>query len=392
MFFKALFTSVVLLLSTAVAAQTVSTQNIIPAPPQLAAKAWVLMDAQTGKILLEQNADERLPPASLTKMMTSYIVSEEILQGRIKESDMVTMSENAWREGGAASGGSTMYVPVNSQASVIDMLRGVIIQSGNDASIALAEHVSGSEAAFADQMTQLAHRMGMKDTEFHNATGLPSEGHLTTARDLAILGRALVYDHPAHYKLYSEKYFEYNNIRQPNRNSLLWQDASVDGIKTGYTKEAGYCLVTSAERSGMRLISVVLGTASTKARAAESKKLLTYGFRYFETRRIYSAGEALKSNLRVWYGEEDYLNLVLANDVILSLPRGSADQLEATIEVDEPLHAPIDAAETLGRLEIKLNGEVVADVPLIAEKAIPEAGMFSRLWDWIQLFFAGLFS
>src|SRR5690606_13601838 len=299
--FKTLFTSALLLVaSNTLLAQpsptpaSPSQQIIIPSPPQLAASGYLLIDADTGAVLVEHNADERLPPASLTKMMSSYIVSEEIESGRISEEDMVNISVKAWR-----MGGSKMFIREGTQVSVKDLLLGVIVQSGNDATVALAEYVSGSEDAFVDVMNQKAALMGMTSTHFENSTGWPAEGHLTTARDLGILARAIINDHPEHYALYKEKYFVWNDIRQPNRNLLLFRDETVDGLKTGHTEEAGYCLVASAKRNGMRLISVVMGTASENARAAESQKLLAYGFRYYETLSLYNAGTEL-SKTRVW--------------------------------------------------------------------------------------------
>jgi len=363
---------------------------LMPAAPELSAKAWILVDANTGKVLAENNADEQLPPASLTKLMTSYIVSEEIKSGRVKETDMVRISVNAWEKGGWKSGSSTMSLAPNTEVPVIDLMRGVIIQSGNDASIALAEHIAGGEDAFAQVMNQQAALLGMNNSNFHNATGWPAEGHLTTARDLSILARHEINDHPEHYKIYSERYFEYNGINQPNRNRLLWRDSSVDGMKTGHTENAGYCLVASAERHGMRLVSVVMGTSSEEARARESQKLLSYGFRYYETARVYNAGDVLQENNRVWYGDSDNLNLVVADDLYLTIPRGARDELEAGIEVDSVLEAPIEAGQELGRLRVSYQGETLLDAPLVSDRAIPEAGLFSKLWDAIVLFVLNL--
>lgn len=365
-------------------------QVLMPAAPELAAKAWILVDANTGKVLTEHNADEQLPPASLTKMMTSYIVSNEIAAGRLKEDSMVRVSVNAWEKGGWKSGSSTMSLAPNSEVSVIDLMRGVIIQSGNDASIALAEHVAGGEDAFAQIMNQQATMLGMNSTTFHNATGWPAEGHLTTARDLSTLARHVISDHPEHYKIYAERYFEYNGVNQPNRNRLLWRDSSVDGMKTGHTEEAGYCLVSSAERHDMRLISVVMGTESEEARARESQKLLAYGFRYYETAKVYSAGDVLQENNRVWYGAQDNLNLVVADDLYLTIPRGARDDLDASIEVSSVLEAPIETGQQLGRLTVKYQDETLLEAPLVADRDIPEAGIFSRLWDAIVLFVLSL--
>jgi len=365
---------------------------LMPAPPQIAAKAWVLMDANTGQIIVENNSRERLPPASLTKMMTSYIVSKEMANGRISGDDIARVSEYAWKTGGWASGSSVMSLLPNSEARIMDLIRGVIIQSGNDASIVLAEHIAGSEQAFADIMNQQAEILGMKDTHFENSTGLPGENHLTTAYDLALLAQALIRDFPEHYKIYSEKYFEYDNHRQPNRNRLLWRDSSVDGVKTGHTSEAGYCLVASAEREGMRLISVVLGTAGEEVRARESQTLLSYGFRYYETTKLFSEGEVLMANNRVWYGDTDYVNLVANEDIYSTIPRGSKEQLKTDINVVPVLKAPLEKGQELGRAKVMFDGQQLADIPVVVAESVAEAGLFSRLWDAIMLFFMNLFA
>ncbi len=361
-------------------------QVLIPAPPELAASAWVLVDAETGKVLVENNADQPLPPASLTKMMTSYIVSGEVHKGKIKEEDQVPISVNAWK-----MGGSKMFIREGTSVSVIDLLRGVIIQSGNDASVALAEFVAGSEDAFADVMNQQAQLLGMTNTHFVNATGWPADGHLTTAHDLSLLARALFNDYPEHYSIYAEKYFEYNGINQPNRNRLLWRDKSVDGLKTGHTEDAGFCLVSSAVRNDMRLIAVVMGTSSDEARARESQKLLSYGFRYFESAQVYSAGDVIEPGKKVWFGKSDSVDLVVAEDLALTFPRGAREQLKATSHVNESFEAPIAAGQELGRLQVSYEGEMLLDVPLVAAQDVDEAGFFARLWDSIVRFFVGLF-
>jgi len=374
------------------ALSTVQAQQLVPAPPELAAKAWILVDATTGRVLIDNNADMQLPPASLAKMMTSYIVSGEIAAGRLKKDDLVLISDNAWEKGGAKTDGSTMFLSPRTKVSVSDLIRGVIIQSGNDASIALAEHISGGESAFADEMNQQAAMLGMTSTDYYNATGLPEEGMVTTARDLSLLARAIIRDYPEHYSIYSEKYFKYNNINQPNRNRLLWRDSSVDGLKTGHTNAAGYCLVASAERRGMRLISVVLGADSDAARARETQKLLSFGFRHYDTKTIYSAGDTIKENAKVWFGEQEFVNLTIADDVTLTLPRGSQNQLSANILVDEQIEAPIVAGQELGRLQVSLNDELLIDTPLVAEQNVEPSGIFSRLVDWIVLFITRLMS
>ncbi len=364
-----------------------ATPTLIPAPPQLAAKSWILMDADTGKVLIEENADQQLPPASLTKMMTSYVVSGEIHKGKLAPLDKVLVSVNAWR-----MGGSKTFIREGTEVAVEDLLRGVIIQSGNDASVALAEHVAGSEDAFADVMNQQAALLGMTNSNFANATGWPAEGHVTTARDLSLLARALINDYPEHYRLYAEKYYEYNGIRQPNRNLLLWRDKTVDGVKTGHTEEAGYCLVSSALRNGMRLIAVVMGTTSEEARASESQKLLSYGFRYYETAKVYAANDVIQEGVRVWYGKEDAVNVVVPNDVFLTIARGSREQLAASVHVDAVIKAPLTTATELGRLTVEYEGETLLDQPLMADREIARAGFLARLWDGIKLFFLTLFS
>lgn len=365
-------------------------QPIIPSSPELAAKSWILLDAETGEVLAEHAADELLEPASLTKMMTVYIVSEEIESGRMSEDEEVNISVNAWQKGGTTSGGSTMFLSPDTQVEVIDLLRGVIIQSGNDASIALAEHVAGSEESFAEVMNTQALRLGMTHTHFENSTGWPAEGHLTTARDMAILARAVVRDHPDHYSLYAEREFEYAGINQPNRNELLWRDASVDGIKTGHTESAGYCLVASAERDGMRLISVVLGTDSMQARAVESQKLLTWGFRYYNTQQFYSAGDQMTEQ-QVWKGQSEVLSIGVGEDVFLTIPRGDSQALEAEIAVEPILQAPISLGQEVGRMKIIYRGETLRELPLVAEQEVEPAGFFGRLWDGLVLFVMQLF-
>lgn len=365
-------------------------QPIIPSSPELAAKSWILLDAETGEVLAEHAADELLEPASLTKMMTVYIVSEEIESGRMSEDEEVNISVNAWQKGGTTSGGSTMFLSPDTQVEVIDLLRGVIIQSGNDASIALAEHVAGSEESFAEVMNTQALRLGMTHTHFENSTGWPAEGHLTTARDMAILARAVVRDHPDHYSLYAEREFEYAGINQPNRNELLWRDASVDGIKTGHTESAGYCLVASAERDGMRLISVVLGTDSMQARAVESQKLLTWGFRYYNTQQFYSAGDQMTEQ-QVWKGQSEVLSIGVGEDVFLTIPRGDSQALEAEIAVEPILQAPISLGQEVGRMKIIYRGETLRELPLVAQQEVEPAGFFGRLWDGLVLFVMQLF-
>jgi D-alanyl-D-alanine carboxypeptidase (penicillin-binding protein 5/6) len=374
-----------MLLATLVAVQaSFASEPIIPAPPQLAAEGYLLIDAETGTVLVEHNSKQRLPPASLTKIMTSFVAATEIKGGVASLKDPVNISVKAWR-----MEGSRMFIQEGTQVPLGDLIRGVIIQSGNDASVAVAEHIAGSEEAFVDVMNQHAARLGMVDTHFMNVTGLPDENHYTTASDLAQLTIALINGFPEHYKLYSEKYFTYNNIRQANRNSLLWRDNTVDGVKTGHTEAAGYCLVASAEREGMRLVSVVMGTSSEAARASESQKLLTYGFRYFQTAALYTAGESL-NKARVWGGSHGAINLGLDEDIVLTLPRGARDNLTAQMDMESEIHAPLTQGQQLGTLMVMMDGKEIASVPLVALNAVEEAGFFSRIWDAISLFFLQL--
>jgi len=358
---------------------------VLPPPPQLAATAYVLMDASTGDIIAESGADGQFAPASLTKMMTSYIVEHEISEGNISFNDLVPISVKAWK-----TEGSRMFVREGTQVRLEDLLRGVIIQSGNDASVALAEYVAGSEEAFAELMNQHAERLGLTNTHFKNATGLPADGHYSSPRDIALIGRALIQDFPEQYAIYKEKYFTYNDIKQPNRNRLLWRDPTVDGIKTGHTEEAGYCLVSSAVRDDMRLISVVLGTTSDQARAQESQKLLSYGFRFFRNYPLYKAGQELNQP-KVWKGVSDSVSLGLGSDLSLTIPRGSEHQLAATLDLPEVIEAPVSAGDVIGHLLVTLEGEEVAREPLLALQAVPEAGFVKAIWHSIVLFFQGLF-
>ncbi len=380
--YRALVTVLLLAFTATVQAQAV----LIPAPPAIAATSYVLMDPMSGTILMEENSHERLPPASLTKMMTAYIVERELDEGRIAMTDMVPISVNAWQ-----TGGSRTFVKEGTQASVADLLRGVIIQSGNDASVALAEFIAGSEAAFADIMNQQAQLLGMKDTHFVNATGLPSPEQYSSAYDLALLARAIINDYPENYDIYAEKHFTYNNIRQPNRNSLLWRDPSVDGLKTGHTEEAGYCLVASAKRDDTRFIAVVMGADSAAARAQEVQKMLNYGFRYFTTEQIFTAGQQLLES-HVWGGESERVQIGVRDQVHVTLPRGAKGDLESVVEVDNIIKAPVATGQELGRVRVMLADEVLVDEPVVALLGIEEGGFFKRIWDAIKLFFVQLFA
>jgi len=371
----------ILLPAMPVAAQAV----LIPSSPQIAASSYILMDPLSGRIIMEENSHERLPPASLTKMMTAYIVERELDEGRISLSDMVPISVNAWR-----TEGSRTFVKEGTEVSVENLLKGVIIQSGNDASVALAEYIAGSEGAFVDIMNQQAQILGLNESSFANATGWPAPDHFSTAYDLALLAKAIINDYPENYPLYAQKHFTYNNIRQPNRNSLLWRDDSVDGLKTGHTEEAGYCLVASAKRNDTRLIAVVMGTDSTSSRAQEVQKMLNYGFRYYQSERLFRTGQELLE-ARVWGGASDSLSVGLTEDVYVTIPRGSRDSLESTVELDSVIKAPISMGDELGRVTVKLGDDVVVDQPVLALSDIPEGGFFKRIWDAIKLFFVQLF-
>jgi D-alanyl-D-alanine carboxypeptidase (penicillin-binding protein 5/6) len=361
-------------------------EQMTPAAPQLAAKSWVLMEASSGQVLVEENGDQRLPPASLTKLMSAYIATLEIRRGQIGENDPVTVSENAWR-----TGGSRMFIKVGSQVTVSDLLHGIIIQSGNDATVALSEHIAGSEDAFADMMNKTADTLGMKNSHFMNPTGLPNPEHYSSAHDMALLARAIIHEDPAHYAIYSQKEFFWNNIKQPNRNLLLWRDKTVDGLKTGHTEEAGYCMVSSAVRDGMRLIAVVFGTTSEAARAAETQKLLTYGFRFYETQTFYQKGAELAQSA-VWKGDTHTVKAGLAEDLTLTLPRGQLKNLAATTALNPQLTAPIAKGQVIGKVEVKNGDTVVHTADLIALDAVDEGGIFRRVWDSIRLFFYGLFN
>lgn len=361
-------------------------QSAIPAPPDLAASGYVLMDAATGHVLVEHNASEELPPASLTKLMTAYIATKEIQNGQIGEQDLVTVSEKAWR-----TGGSRMFIEVGTQVSVSDLLHGVIIQSGNDASVALAEHVAGSEESFASLMNATAKTLGLTNTHFENATGLPSAGHYSSAMDMARLARSIIHDEPEHYAIYAQKEFTWNGIKQQNRNQLLWRDSTVDGLKTGHTDEAGYCLVASAKRDDMRLISAVFGAKSESSRTAETQKLLTYGFRFFESKTFYRKGtEMAKPN--VWKGDKNNLRVGLQQDLTLTVPRGQAQKLVADALLNKNLTAPIDAGQKVGTVEVRLDDKLLHTADLVALESVEQGGFFKRFWDSVRLFFFNLFN
>ena len=353
----------------------------VPSVPVVSAKSYILQDFASGHVIAEFNAEQRLPPASITKLMTAYIVSNELSSGNITLEDEVLISEKAWRMVGSRS-----FIEVDTKVSVGVLLRGMIIQSGNDAAVALAEHVAGSEETFSQMMNQYAQQLGMFDTNYQNATGLPGKEHYTTAKDIAILSTAVIRDFPDHYAWYAEKKFTYNNITQQNRNKLLWRDKSVDGLKTGHTQEAGYCLAASSERQGTRLISVVLGTDSENARAAETQKLFSYGFRFFETHVLYGADQEVTTS-KVWKGLTSKVSLGLEKPLAVTVPRGSYKKLVATTNVNLPFIAPILIGQVLGNVEIHLHGKLVATSSLVALEAIEKGSWWRRLIDTLLMMF-----
>lgn len=350
-----------------------------PPPPTIAATAYILQDYHTGKVLAENNADAKLAPASLTKIMTVYVVFKELANGHLHLEDNATISEKAWK-----TSGSRMFVELGNQVKIEDLLRGVIIQSGNDASVALAEHVAGNEATFADMMNQHAARLGMTNSHFKNSDGLPTDDHYTTARDLAILTTALIKEFPDYYRWFSQKEFTFNKITQQNRNKLLSRDESVDGVKTGFTDDAGYCLVASALREDMRLISVVMGAKSANARANENQTLLNYGFRFFESHRLYQ-GKTLLNEARIWKGSSKTIPLGLAEDLYATIPRRLYKDLKAVITVDKKITAPVKEGAKLGSVKVSLQDDMIADKDLVALKAIDQGNIIQRLSDSVMM-------
>ena len=352
---------------------------LVPTPPSTNAKAYILIDANSGKILAEKNAYAKRPPASLTKLMTLYVVSNAIRQGRIKLDDTVRISKRARH-----AGGSTMFLKQGQRVKVRDLIKGVIVDSGNDACVALAEYVAGSEKAFADLMNQTATMLGMKNSHFTDSTGMPNPDHYVTAYDMSILTRALIRDFPEYYPWYKQKWFKFNNVRQPNRNRLLWRDKSVDGLKTGHTKSAGYCLIASAKRNNMRIISVVMGTPSDAARAEDSQRLLTYGFRFFKTAQVYKAGQTL-SNARIWRAAKKTIPVGVAKPVYVTFPRGQYSHLKANIKLTPELQAPIKKGQQVGTLTINLANKTLVTRPLIALSNDPTGGIWQRMTDSLSL-------
>jgi serine-type D-Ala-D-Ala carboxypeptidase (penicillin-binding protein 5/6) len=369
----------VLALAFALAGAAVLAQMPIPAPPSVGASGYILMDHQTGHVVAERNGDAPLEPASLTKLMTAYVVFGALAQGTIGIDDEVSVSVRAWR-----TPGSRMFIQEGTRVPVHELLRGMIVVSGNDASVALAEHVAGSEEAFADLMNHYAGELGMTRSRFYNSTGLPAEGHITTAADMARLTRAIISDFPEYYQLYSELEYTWGDITQPNRNNLLRRDPSVDGVKTGHTNAAGYCLITSAGRGDMRLISVVMGTASPRAREDASQALLNYGFMFYETHRLYAAGDAVTS-ARVWKGADDEIEIGVREDIWVTVPRGRRDQLDAELELPTVLTAPLSDATALGEMRIRIEDSELVHVPLFALRPVAEGGLWRKARDTVLL-------
>jgi len=374
-----------LALMAIVGGQPLAAATPIPSAPDIAAKAYILVDYHTGRALAEGNADERMEPASLTKIMSAYVAFSELRAGHVKLDDQVHISETAWR-----TGGSRMFVEVGTKVSFEDLLKGMIIVSGNDASVAVAEHVAGSVQAFASLMNIQAKRLGMTGSHFVNSDGLPDADHYTTARDLAILTRALIHDFPDFYKWHSQMEFTYNKITQGNRNMLLTRDESVDGVKTGHTSTAGYCLVASAKRDDMRLISAMLGTDSVKARARETQKLLNYGFRFYETHRIFGPGETVQT-ARVWMGTSSELPIGLSDGLYVTIARGRFQNIEQAIDVEPEIHAPVSKGQAVGSIKVTSGGEVVESGKLVALHSVEQGSWWRRLLDYLVLLFVRLF-
>lgn len=371
-----------LALLLAVLSFTASAETVPPVA--LAAKTWLLLDQTSGQVLTANDPDARVEPASITKLMTAYVVFDALKAGSIKSDQVVPVSEKAWR-----MEGSRMFIQPNKPVTVDELVHGMIIQSGNDACVALAELIAGSEGAFVHMMNSEAQRLGMKGTHYVNSTGLPDPEHYTTARDISLIAAALIRDFPEYFSLYSQKEYTYNNIRQPNRNRLLWMDSTVDGMKTGHTESAGYCLVSTALRGPRRLISVVLGTASDTIRAQESLKLLNFGFQFFDTAKLYSANQAL-SSFRVWKGAENQLEVGFLKDFVMSLPKGQAEKVSATLVSQQPLIAPIQKGQPVGTLKLALDGKPLGEYPVVALHDMPVAGFFGRLWDALVLWIKSL--
>jgi D-alanyl-D-alanine carboxypeptidase (penicillin-binding protein 5/6) len=355
--------------------------QLAPQPPTVAAKSWLLLDAASGQVLASYNPDTKAEPASLTKLMTAYLVFAALKQKTLKPDQVVPVSTKAWK-----TGGSRTFIEPEKPVTVEELLNGMIVQSGNDASVALAEAVAGSEEVFAQMMTREAQRLGLKNSSFTNSTGLSDPRHYTTARDLALLAAAIIRDFPEYYTIYSKKDYTYNRITQPNRNRLLWLDPTVDGVKTGHTETAGYCLVSSSKRGPRRLISVVMGASSENVRAQESLKLLNYGFQFFDTVVVYKKGEPVRT-VRIWKGDQDTVNVGFQEDLVLSLPKGQAEKLKADVALQQPMLAPVSQGQAVGALKLAIADKPLGEYPLLVLEAVPAAGIFGRTWDSIRLWF-----
>lgn len=365
-----------------------NTANAAIEQPKLDNSAYILMDYDTGVILAQTNAEQPFPPASLTKMMTSYIIEQHLLKGTLKENDLVLMTPDAWCRGSSEE--SCMYVPVNQKAPVIDMLKGIIVQSGNDAAKAMAQHIAGSETAFADIMNEEAKRIGMTQTHFVNATGMPAEGHQASPLDMAKLAQAIIKNSNKYYPIYKQKEFTYNGITQGNRNALLFTDPTVDGLKTGHTDNAGYCLVASSKRGDMRLISVIMGSKTAQKRADESRELLNWGFGHFTTKVVAPAKQKY-GQVAVNFGQNDQVNVMTASNLQVLLPKTQQDKVTTVIDLPKQVSAPLKQGQTVGKITAMLDGKAVASVPLVAETAVDESGFFKRMWQHVVVFFSGLF-
>jgi D-alanyl-D-alanine carboxypeptidase (penicillin-binding protein 5/6) len=372
---------IAIFLSQLISASLAQAALPIPKPPSTGAKSFIIQDYGSGNILAEENSDVSVEPASITKLMTAYTIFNELQSGNIALTDIVTISEKAWR-----TPGSRMFVEVGKQVAVEDLLQGMIVQSGNDATVALAEYVAGSEDSFAALMNKHAEEIGLSGSHFMNSTGLPDDNHYMTARDIAQLSTLLIKNYPEYYKWYSQKEYTFNDITQHNRNRLLWRDDSVDGLKTGHTDSAGWCLVTSAEKEGMRLITVVLGTNSDNARTEASQALLNYGFRFFETHKLYDAGTQLTTS-RIWKGTSETIALGIDKPLYVTIPRGQYNSLDASMNIDQRIMAPVDAGQSLGSVLVKLGEQVVADQPLVSLQSIGEGSFWQRITDEGLLYF-----
>lgn len=362
--------------------------TVLSSPPELNNKSYVLMDYETGQILASKNENEKLAPASMTKMMTSFIIEQKLLAGELTEDEKVRMNESAWCRGSSSE--SCMYVPLNGTATALEMLRGIIIQSGNDASKAMAEHIAGNEGTFVHMMNTEAKRIGMTNTSFMNSTGMPDEDHYSTAKDMATLAQHIIHDSSKYYPIYSEKEFTFNGIKQGNRNALLYTDPSVDGLKTGHTDEAGYCLTTSAKRGPMRLISVIFGAPSMQERASQTREILAWGYANFETKNVQAANQVLAKS-KVWFGKESDVQIGLAETFNVTMPKGQANAIKTQLVVQPKLTAPLKKGQVVGKYVASLDGKVIAEKPLVALKDVEEAGFFARMLDHIKQFFSNLF-